>query len=197
MRLLRLLIVGVMLWAMGSWAHPIQARSTAADSFGWQLSTLKVVSEGTTTQLPEGTLIMGYKVQAVAVATDPDSPVRRGKFEMEMSVFSPAKDMPGQKAGLWYVSGKWTITDAAAKATVTRVRHNTATISGTMLAELTANPLTDATAWEASFQIPMSLTGGRWTKGEGMLLLNFGTKSGNAAMPDVDRRPALKAQEGK
>jgi len=41
-----------------------------------------------------------------------------------LSSFSPAADMPGQKAGTWYVQGKWSITNEKASAAEKKARHS-------------------------------------------------------------------------
>ncbi|NTV76041.1 MAG: hypothetical protein HGA66_17780 [Holophaga sp.] len=69
-----------------------------------------MLKPGATTIDAQGTMTSGYVLEATAKALNPDTPVQNGTFKIELNAFSPSQDMPGQKAGTWYVRGDWQIT---------------------------------------------------------------------------------------
>lgn len=108
---------------------------------GWSISEAYVAHPGRTAVITEGTLQDGFVIKAIV--TNPDYPnFTKGILEIQMSAFSPAKDMPGQKAGKWYIHGEWKITDANATAEVTQYRYGPHTFKGVINLELDYNPLT-------------------------------------------------------
>ncbi len=150
-------------------AMPVSRRAPQGqtEAFGWQVTDAKVVSPGTTGRAPDGTLTQGYAVEAVAVATTPGTPVPRGVFQLTVTAFRPLRDLPGQKAGVWYVRGTWSVTDEQASAAELAARHSPAVVRGSLSAELTFDPAVQAGAVEALLTLPLSPDGGRWSRGSG------------------------------
>lgn len=155
------------------WVTYTQARRAVVitDDLIWQISDPQVVDPGQTFETEAGTLTSGYIMEAAATAVEGDI-MRDGVFRLTMSVFAPAKDLPGQEAGLWYVEGKWTLTRKNANPVTVKVRHNPDLITGNMKAELTFDPLAAPQNWSALAWLPMSPAAGRWAKGDGSLSLN-------------------------
>lgn len=137
----------------------------------WRLADVQVVNKGQTVVIPEGRLTAGYTIEANATSQEGDL-VPEGKFQLTLTAFSPRQDMPGQRAGRWYIHGNWTITDVNASEEEANARHSPAIIRGALLADLTFNPATDPGAFTAWTRLPMSPAGGRWRKGEGTFSVN-------------------------
>lgn len=176
---------------------PAAQKSPAIENaiFGWQLTNAKVVNPGSTSKTDEGTLTTGYTVEATAVAQGIGAPVQRGTFRVTMSIFFPQQDMPGQKAGQWYLTGKWTITDAMADKKTLKIRHNQSVSKGTLKTSLSFNPAAQKGSLDAYVAIQMSPAGGRWTSAEGVF-------SGNERMEGFillngDKWPDLSGRAGR
>ncbi|MCU0836430.1 MAG: hypothetical protein MUC77_18660 [Chromatiaceae bacterium] len=135
--------------------------------FGWQLTQARVLSHGVTTRVPVGTLTEDYLVEAVATATTDGTPVPQGRFEISVSAFQPARDMPGQKAGVWYVRANWAVMDEQASEEEQAARHSPSIVRGSLSAELPFNPANTAGTMDAAVRLPMSPDGGRWSRGDG------------------------------
>jgi hypothetical protein len=110
---------------------------------GWQLTQARVLNPGATTISPQGTLTSGYVLEATAKAIDPDTPVQNGTFKIDLNAFSPSQDMPGQKAGTWYVRGDWQITKRNIAAAEQDARHGPSFLNGSLSVELPFNPATE------------------------------------------------------
>lgn len=142
-----------------------------------------------------GFLVPDYKVTGQAMSDTPDNPLPQGRFEFQGSVFSPLRDMPGQRAGQWYLQGKWQIVATDADPQILRIRHNPYRIEGTLRAELPANPADRPDlAVDALLTIASSLAGGRWNTGSGKVVGN-GALEGELQLhvdrhPDMNRRQA-------
>ncbi|MEW6519822.1 MAG: hypothetical protein AB1461_10450 [Thermodesulfobacteriota bacterium] len=135
--------------------------------FSWQLQDAEVVSRGETLTSSTGILTKGYVVEALAVTSQGKAPVRTGRYTVDVTAFSPAKDLPGQKAGVWYVRGTWTLTDQTADEEELKAHHNPGTIKGFLDAELPFNPLTDGGAFDAQVRVPMAPGAAGWAAGDG------------------------------
>ncbi len=135
----------------------------------WGLTNARVVDPGKTMILPEGTLTSGFTIEAMAIART-NAPVSSGKFLLTLSAFLPSKDMPGQKAGRWYVRGTWSI--ANANAALGKARYRPGLVKGDLLAELTFNPATQLGAFSAQVRVPGGPINGTWSSGQGTLSLN-------------------------
>jgi hypothetical protein len=134
---------------------------------GWELTQARVVSAGTTTAVPQGVITAGYVVEANATATDEATPVQSGRFRIELTAFSPRQDMPGQKAGQWYVRGDWRISQPAASEAEEVARHRPSLVNGSLSAELPFNPAAGVGPVDAAVNLRRSPQGGRWTAGTG------------------------------
>ena len=137
----------------------------------WELTKASVVDPGQTVQTKQGTLTTGYTIVAKAKAKD-NKLVPEGEFRLTLSSFSPKKDLPGQKAGRWYVQGTWTITKNNADPDTVKVRHNPDFMKGDLRTELTFDPTTSQENWTAAARLPMSLAAGQWARGEGTYTVN-------------------------
>ncbi|MCB8985216.1 MAG: hypothetical protein H6659_15395 [Ardenticatenaceae bacterium] len=110
------------------------------EEIGWKITEAYVAHPGRTAVITEGTLQDGFIVKALAVNPN-NTAFTTGILEMKLSAFSPAQDMPGQKAGKWYVHGEWKITDANAGPEVAQYRYGPHTFKGVVNLELDYNPL--------------------------------------------------------
>lgn len=159
-------------------AGPAQPAAAGNTQFAnWQLSNPRVVSAGQTAALPEGALTTAYQVEADAVSQD-GLEARYAIFQLTLTVFRPAQDMPGQQAGRWYVKGAWSLSDLNASQYTKSFRHNPAVLEGQVAAELDYDPLAAADGFTGLVQMPLANTGGRWTSAVGTL--SFNTQAGGA-----------------
>jgi hypothetical protein len=153
----------------------------------WRLSDARIVELGAETPIPEGIMIHDYSVEARAAAMDASAPIRRGVFKFKGTVFSPSEDMPGRKAGRWYVRGKWTITSSEASSDVLQVKHNSALLEGELEADLPFNPTRSREDLAAKVDVSDSLAEGRWSSGIGKFSGN-GRFEGTLSL-SLERRP--------
>lgn len=167
MRYKRMAVLAGVLWvvmALLSWAaYAGVFKSTAVT---WQLTDARILDRGKTSATGEGTLITDYAVEATATATG-DSPVKRGRFRMSLTMFSPKKDMPGQKAGLWYLRGTWTITDEKAELKEKESRHHESVVRGHLSTVMEFNPAARPSPIDAQVTIPASPVQGKMRRGSG------------------------------
>lgn len=163
-------------------------KAVVQEEVSWQLTNPVVVEAGQTRQNENGTLTTGYKVQATAAAVGA-APVRNGTFLLNATVFSPKEDMPGQKAGMHYVTGTWSITDDKAQARARQARHSAAKIQGRLDAELSFNPARTPGPVNAQVRLPMSPLG-KWSRGEGSFSGN--EKFAGEISVTLDRLPEVK-----
>ena len=148
-------------------SKPATTPSIQPTLIGWEISKTVVVSEGSTVSTKEGILTTEYTIQGTARNTTADTPIRKGVFSLTLSVFSPAQDMPGQKAGNWYLQGDWSIVDRQATRESRKARHSPAAVKGKLSATLPFNPVITQGAIETTVNLPMSPGGGRWSSGKG------------------------------
>jgi hypothetical protein len=114
--------------------------------------------------------VTGFIVEAKAKSRL-DNFVKNGDFRLEMSVFKPKRDMPGQKAGRWYAQGEWVI-DANGNPAGVKERHKPGVARGFIKAELGFNPAAEARNWTAQAILPMSTVDTRWVRGQGTYSVN-------------------------
>jgi hypothetical protein len=164
----------IVLLSVAVYAIPLAlaAQTGEKQEIVWQITNARVIDPGQTTSSDEGILTTGYTIEAKAKTTS-KSMLQDGNFQMVVTVFSPKTDMPGQKAGHWYLNGQWTITDAKATSSEKKARHSKSKIKGTLTADLLFNPAVKTGDIEAKVRTPMSPATGRWSQGKG-------TFSGNA-----------------
>jgi hypothetical protein len=143
-------------------ASAVNAEPTTID---WWLSNSRVVSEGITAATGEGVLTTGYEIEAAA-NTPAGSQSPKGIFSVTVSIFSPNHDMPGQKAGMWYVQGSWNIKDPAPGAQPAR-RRDANVVRGTLSGELAFNPSKDAGHIDARVLLLRSASASRKMSGKG------------------------------
>jgi hypothetical protein len=89
-----------------------------------------------------------------------------------LSAFSPARDMPGQRAGVWYVRGSFTIADPGASTSVVTARHSARVVRGTLSAETRFDPAVQKGPLKGTVRLPAWLAGASWTSGGGTLAAN-------------------------
>lgn len=168
-RLLLILVVAILI--LTAVTSAIAAKPPIEDDVVvWQLTKARVVDQGRTETVSEGTLITGFIVEAKAKSRH-DNLIKDGTFRLELSAFSPRRDMPGQKAGRWYVQGKWVI-DANGNPASVKERHKQGTAQGSIDADLDFNPTAESRNWTGSAFLPMSTADTRWAKGEGVYSVN-------------------------
>jgi hypothetical protein len=146
--------------------------SITSAAFDWQISKAQVVDPGKTRTTKKGTLTNGYVIEAVALANSSDAPIKKGTFRITANAFLPAEDMPGQKAGNWYVRGNWSITDEEATEKEKEARHSAGVVTGNLFATLDFNPCESAGPVSAQVLFPMTPNGGVWARGEGTFIGN-------------------------
>jgi hypothetical protein len=134
---------------------------------GWQLTQARMLKPGATTIDAQGTMTSGYVLEATAKALNPDTPVQNGTFKIELNAFSPSQDMPGQKAGTWYVRGDWQITKRGITAAEQASRHGPSFLNGSLSVELPFNPVTEAGPVNAAVSLSRAPQAGRWASGNG------------------------------
>lgn len=154
----------------------------------WELTKTEIVDSGTPQEMAEGIFVQGYTIEARARSKGGDI-VPEGIFRLTMDAFAPYRDMETthQRAGFWYVEGRWTITRSNASPEATKVRHNPDVTEGTLSAALPFDPTTGAGSWTGRALLSMAMEAGRWTGGEGTL--TFGANlEGDLFLP-LTRRP--------
>jgi hypothetical protein len=148
-------------------AQPLDQQAPAqSQTLTWQLSNPKVVKAGISRKSQLGTLVLRHTIEALATATG-NTPIKNGRFLVRLSAFSPKNDMPGQKAGLWYIQGHWAIVDENAPLKARKARYSSAIVKGLISAELPFNPVTEPGDFIAQLRVPMSPQAGEWAKGQG------------------------------
>lgn len=163
------LVTALALVLAPAWAKK-PARSVvplAEDVFTWQLNDPTVVDPPEVSETDEGILVTGYAIEAAASASEDSAPLTRGKFRLALTIFRPKVDMPGQKAGVWYLRGSWTLNEESPNPKARRARHGPGILKGDLSAELSFNPLTHSGAVNARVRLPMSHQGGAWGRGQG------------------------------
>jgi hypothetical protein len=136
----------------------VRAVPAKGTPFGWELGGNTVMNQGKSADIREGTLVTGYTIHAEAMGIG-HAPVKTGLFRLTLTAFSPKFDMPGQKAGVWYLRGEWTITDESADPKLRKVRHNPAVIRGTLSAKLPEDPRAYRGQVAAAVRVPRMADG--------------------------------------
>jgi len=134
---------------------------------GWELTNARVVSTGIVSDPGNGILTTDYIVEADAKSLDNITKVKKGTFRTVFSVFSPETDMPGQKAGYWYLQGNWSVTDDSATDLDKKARHTSLVLRGQLSAVLPFNPLADNGDMQAKILLPYTLAGRDGIRGQG------------------------------
>jgi hypothetical protein len=128
----------------------------------WQLTAVKATTSCQVTKVDVGDYVEGCEIRGEALAASADAPFARGALKATLSAFRPDEDLPGQRAGLWHVRVKWTITDAAADPAVAAVRHNPHVLAGDLFGSLKTNPATDRGALALTGKVPRAFIRNRW-----------------------------------
>lgn len=196
---------GLLLVVAGMQPVPVMAlepgempRFDSAES--WNLTGATVVNKGQTDTLAEGKFAHDFILEAKATATNPaGSLVPAGTFRLVLSAYSPASDQRGQKKGVWYMHGKWTLTDDNATAPGNR-GPRAGVISGQISAELAFNPVATQKNWTAKVRLPITkivpvaqADTMQLASGEGVLAL--GNKYEGKLSLNLRLRPLMQYQE--
>jgi hypothetical protein len=124
------------------------------NTISWTLSEGQLLEMGTTISMPNGTMSTGYVLEAVAESTD-TSLLAKGTLRLSLTAFSPKKDSRMQKAGIWYVRGKWSLSDVDAPP-VSNPRYTPGVFGGQFQVELPFNPVDSHGDWSASLRLPQT-----------------------------------------
>jgi hypothetical protein len=162
-------------------------------SMSWRLSDAQVVEAGETVILPNGTMSTGYTIEATAESTD-STFVTRGILRVNLTAFTPKKDSHMQKAGIWYIRGKWLLSDIDAPPS-SNPRFTPGVIDGQLQVELPFNPA-EGGDWSATLRLPqttmepVSASEGRQPmRGTGILILD--DKQGGVLTLDLKLWPRV------
>lgn len=120
----------------------------------WTLSDSQVVESGKTEFLPNGTLSMGHTIEANVESTDSQF-VTKGTLRVTITAFTPKKDSRTQKAGIWYVRGKWFLSDIDAPPS-SNPHYTPGAIDGLFQVELPFNPA-EGGDWSANLRLPQTV----------------------------------------
>jgi len=149
---------------------PVEQGVKPASGFTWRLSNARIVKPGQTMEATEGTIISGYTIRADAQA-EGSAPIPQGRFTVTLTIFSPRQDMPGQKAGFWYLRGDWSLAGLDVDPASLKKRHLRDAYHGTLVAELPFNPTVAPGTIEASVKIaPIGPSGTRSRGSKGKVL---------------------------
>ncbi len=189
-----LLLVGM---AIGGSALAAKKTPVTPEVVTWELTKSRIIDPGQTIVMEQGTLVQGFVVEAKAKTKAKSKLIPEGTFELTMDVFSPSRDLPGQKAGMHYVQGKWSVARKNISPESKNARHSVDRVNGDMQAGLAVNPmdgLASASAlsaaptgtdggWSAKATLPMSPAAGQWARGEGSI--SFDGKGGGDLFLDT------------
>ena len=131
----------------------------------WAISNSQVVDFGETSENKDGTLTLGYVIEADAASDN--APITDGLFRATVSAFTPKKKKPGQQPGVWYVEAKWEILDKKADKKKLKQRHNESLMKGFLKAETDFNPAMDVGQVNALANFPLTLIGKNWGQARG------------------------------
>lgn len=172
---------------------PIGANITLLDDIGWTITDAVVISEGQQANIAEGFYQAGYRIQATAVS--PNNPTfTTGILDLTLSAFSPSSDMPGQKAGQWYVHGEWAITDVNVIDEALDYRYSPHMVKGVINRELAVNPLvsgSEGALLSQPAQFFASVEGGQAYRGDGAFTGNTQFDEAMQLFNQADSAPAM------
>lgn len=151
-------------------AKPKAPARPRSQQVGWSLGKLEVVVPAEVRQQAEGRLAEGYTLRASAQATG-DAPVKKGSFLVTLTSFFPAKDLPRQPRGLYYVSGKWRLVKEGVQVSSDTAR-GPGIIQGTLVGALAEDPTAGKGGWTVRARLTPSQAAGPWKRGEGMLVVD-------------------------
>jgi hypothetical protein len=164
------------------------APQALAEDQAWALSDVAIDEPGQPSPLADGTIVR-YVLQGAVHATS-STIVKEGSFQLIVSAFQPNHDMPGQRAGRWYIRGDWSITDAQAPPPARGQRHRRGVMAGTLVSELDANPFAATDAFTLPLHLPMTLTEAGWVLGKGTLTIHDARGDGSITLV-VNRRATV------
>lgn len=165
---------------------PTAGAPGAAETHLWQLTDLTVFYPGTSSELPDGTLLGNYVLVGKAAGAA-STLVKEGDFQLVLGAFWPSRDLPGQPAGKWYVNGNWTITDLAVPTPEVRQRQPPGVVTGIVVTTLDNDPTKPGATLTLPITLPMSRVNGVWCKGSGTLTLDPDRGGGTLTLV-LDRR---------
>ncbi len=143
----------------------VSGEDLSGKTVSWKLKKGRIIDPGQTNKSKDGELTLGYIVEADASSSD--APIKKGFFRATLSSFSPAKDLVGQKKGVWYVNGTWEIIDKRASKEKVKAKHSDAVIRGRLQTQLDFDPTQTSGNFVAETELPMSHLGSNWGRGKG------------------------------
>lgn len=167
----RALVRAVLLAALAAAASTVAGGTARAAerTASWSVGPLEVVAKGKVRRMAEGTLVDGYGLRAPARLRG-DGPLDEATLVLLLSTFHPAKDLPGQPKGLYYVKGTWRLVPAK-PAAGGGARSRAEGLQGSLTAALPSDP----TAGGGGFTLRTRVSpgGGRGVRaGDGTLTVN-------------------------
>jgi hypothetical protein len=138
----------------------------------WAVEGATVVSPGKTVAIaadpatgqPGGLFTDGYVLEGKVKATK-GGILPEGDLRVTLTAFRPDVALPGQKAGVWHVQGKWKVVARDADPRALRARHNPYVVEGRLQDALLFNPAETTGGWRARATLPTSPAAGRWARG--------------------------------
>jgi hypothetical protein len=130
------------------------AAPAVSDAITLRFYAARLVEPGTTRRSDEGTLTVGRVVEGSTIGLGDLATFREGSFRVDVSVFTPARDMPGQRVGFSYVTAAWSVS----KPDATTVRHSSGVLNGTMTAETAFDPTSENGTITAVARMPAGPT---------------------------------------
>lgn len=183
-------VTGLLLFVFTASASAAAIRNA---SMSWTLSEAQVVEAGETVILPNGTMSTGYTIEATAESTD-SAFVTRGTLRVTLTAFTPKEDSRRQKAGIWYVRGKWFLSDIDAPPS-NNPRYTPGVLDGQLQVELPFNPA-EGGDWSATLRLPQTVLepvtleqGRQPMRGTGVLILD--DKQGGALTLELKLWPRV------
>lgn len=145
-------------------------RARAADrTASWEIGPFEVVTKGQLKRMAEGTMTDGYTLKAPARVRG-EAPVGDGTLVVQLSSFYPAKDLPKQPRGLYYVKGVWRLFAKGAADPGAR-RGGPEVLHGDVTAALPSDPTAGGGGFTLRTRLaPRSARGVR--AGDGVLTVN-------------------------
>lgn len=115
------------------------AAPAVSDAVTVRFYGMRVVRAGVTAASSEGTVTTGRVLEGRAVLLGDRAPYRDGAVRVEVGVFTPARDLPGQTAGRSYLTAAWSVLRAGVDP-ARAARHDPARFEGSLRCESAFDP---------------------------------------------------------
>lgn len=160
-------LMGVLIWGTSALSLAKEA-PFQGESIKWHLTGGRVVYPGDALIIDRSTLMTGHTVEAMAASSD--GPVRKGVFRATLTAFSPLVRYAGRNPELWYLAGKWTITEVGEGGQQVELRPDGVVLEGNLVAEGLLDAIPDRGVFGAPVKFLMTVVGTSPGKGEGIFL---------------------------